>query len=66
MSTLRAVGVVRPEAWALPGERLAFVVLAAVAIGVADRGANVILLIYLATNLFTAVTMFVLVRHRLR
>jgi O-antigen/teichoic acid export membrane protein len=54
MSTLRALGAVRLESYALPLERVGFVLLASVVVA-SGRGANAVLVAYILTNGATAV-----------
>jgi O-antigen/teichoic acid export membrane protein len=53
MATLRSVGMVRLESYALPVERVGFVALASVVVA-SGRGANAVLAVYIVTNTITA------------
>lgn len=65
MATLRALGAVRLESIALPAERIGFVAIASVVVA-SGRGANAVLLVYLLTNVITAVLSHHLLRRDLR
>jgi O-antigen/teichoic acid export membrane protein len=65
MSTLRAVGTVRLESYALPLERVAFVAIASLVVA-SGRGANVVLIVYILTNAVTAVVSWTVLFRGLR
>jgi O-antigen/teichoic acid export membrane protein len=65
MSTLRAVGTVRLESYALPLERVAFVAIASLVVA-SGRGANVVLIVYILTNAVTAVVSWTVLIRGLR
>lgn len=65
MATLRALGRIGPESLALPLERFAFLALASTVVAF-GRGPNVVLLVYLSTNVATAIVVFIRIHRDLR
>ncbi|MEZ5168678.1 MAG: DapH/DapD/GlmU-related protein [Acidimicrobiales bacterium] len=65
MATLRAIGRVRLESLALPLERVAFVALGGLLVAT-GHGANVVLLVYIATNMMTALVSWRVLHREVR